>query len=209
MEAIILAGGLGTRLQSRLQGRPKPLALINGRPFLELLMDRLADNGCTRFLLSVGYKSETIIGYYGNRYGRIPIGYIVEDSPLGTGGAIRKALECAVEPHVLVLNGDTFFKEDYRTMLELHCSSGATITVAAVHVEDMSRYGGMQLEEGRVVSFIEKGERRAGWINAGAYVLSRDFPWPEKLPSKFSFETEVLVPLLPRLKHSVFTSYEQ
>src|SRR6185437_16680686 len=92
MEAVILAGGLGTRLNSRLTGLPKPMAPIAGRPFLEILLDALIGAGCSRIILSVGHLREVIINHFGESYRGVPVRYVVEETPLGTGGAIRRAL---------------------------------------------------------------------------------------------------------------------
>ncbi|MGB0123857.1 MAG: nucleotidyltransferase family protein [Silvibacterium sp.] len=207
MESIILAGGLGTRLGSRLNGIPKPMAQVANRPFLEILMDRLIDGAFNRTLLSVGHLSTVIAEHFGNCYRGMPLEYVVEETPLGTGGAIRQALWRAREDAVFVLNGDTHFEVDYSEMLRFHTASEADLTIGAARVPDVARYGGLELIGDRVSGFIEKGCTGAGWINAGVYVLTREFPWPENLPSKFSFETDVLVPLLPRLKHSVFIGH--
>jgi D-glycero-alpha-D-manno-heptose 1-phosphate guanylyltransferase len=207
VEAIILAGGFGTRLQSRLDGIPKPMVMVAGRPFLEILVDRLVDSGFDRVILSVGHLANVIQVHFGSAWREVPVDYVVEEEPLGTGGAIRKALGQITEPEAFVLNGDTWLEVDYRAMYELHRQSEASITLALASVPDMARYGGVELRDGQVVSFIEKGRVGAGWINGGVYILSKDFPWRENLPSRFSFETDVLLPLLPSLKHSAFLSY--
>src|SRR5580658_4214980 len=108
MEAIVLAGGLGTRLASRLHGLPKPMAPVAGRPFLEILLNQLHRSGCTRVLLAVGHRHSVIQDHFGASFHGIEIDYAVESVPLGTGGAIRLALAHAREESVLVLNGDTF-----------------------------------------------------------------------------------------------------
>lgn len=207
MESIILAGGLGTRLGSRLNGIPKPMAPVANRPFLEILLDRLIDAAFSRTLLSVGHLSAVIADHFGNCYRGMPLDYVVEETPLGTGGAIRQALLRAREDSVFVLNGDTHFEVNYGEMLRRHTSYQADLTISAARVPDVARYGGLKLIDDRVSGFIEKGRTGAGWINGGVYVLRREFPWPENLPSKFSFETDVLVPMLPRLKHSVFVGH--
>lgn len=206
MEAIVLAGGLGTRLRSRINGIPKPMAPVAGRPFLEILLNRLAEAGCGRTLLSVGYLGDVISDHFGASWKGMPVAYVTEDSPLGTGGAIRRALEQAEETSVFVFNGDTWLDLDYGAMDGLHRSSQAVITLALSRVSDMSRYGGVELSGGKISGFIEKGRSGAGWINGGVYILSRNFPWPANLAEKFSFETDVLFPLLPSLRHAVFLS---
>lgn len=200
MEAIILAGGLGTRLSTRLTNLPKAMAPVAGRPFLEILLDQLAEAGCARVILSVGYLREVILDAFQESYRGMLLDYVMEETPLGTGGAIRLALQHAHESSPLVLNGDTYVDVDLAAMQALHCSTGGAMTMAVTEVKDTARYGGVILEGERVTGFIEKGRSGRGWINAGAYVLTREFPWPEGLPLRFSFETDVLVPGVDRLR---------
>lgn len=210
MEAIILAGGLGTRLASRLNGIPKPMAPVAGRPFLEILLDRLRKAGCRRAILSVGHLSEVIQEHFGEEFRGLPLRYVVEEIPLGTGGAIRAALAAAEDPQVAVLNGDTFVELDYRAMVLAHVQSGAQVTMAVSHQPDVARYGevvltldpGIGLE--RVTGFREKGRSGPGWINAGVYVVGREFPWPQGLGERFSFETEVLMPCAGQMLVAAF-----
>jgi D-glycero-alpha-D-manno-heptose 1-phosphate guanylyltransferase len=204
MEAIVLAGGLGTRLSSKLTNLPKSMALVAGRPFLEILLDQLIDAGCTRVILSVGHLRHIILQTFQQSYRGVPLDYAVEEEPLGTGGAICTALQRAQEPSVFVLNGDTFLDVDLPAMFALHLSAGCPMTMAVVRVENVARYGGVAVENGHITGFIEKGRVGPGWINAGAYVVRRDFPWPENLAARFSFETEVLAPFLGRLSPAAF-----
>lgn len=204
MEAIILAGGLGTRLASRLQGLPKPMAPAAGRPFLEILLTQLRRSGCTRVLLSVGHRHTVIQDYFGAAFHGMTLEYAVESVPLGTGGAIRLALAQAREESVLVLNGDSFLDADYADMLRFHSSQGAAVTLAAVHCDDVSRYGGVTIEDGRIVGFEEKGRSGSGWISAGSYVLARDLVWPAALPEKFSIETDFFMPEVARLRPAAY-----
>jgi D-glycero-alpha-D-manno-heptose 1-phosphate guanylyltransferase len=192
MEAIILAGGLGTRLSSRLEGIPKPMAPVGGRPFLEILLDRLAAAGCRRVILSVGHLREVIIAAFEGSYRGLELDYVAEEAPLGTGGAIRRALSQARESSVLVLNGDTYLDLDLGAIGDFHRSRRGVMTMAVTEVKDLSRYGGVIVEGEKVTGFLEKGLQGPGWINAGVYVLNRDFPWAQDLPVRFSFETDVL-----------------
>jgi len=204
MEAIILAGGLGTRLRSRLADVPKAMAPIAGRPFLEYLLDRLAAAGADRVILSIGHLRQVILDRIPENYKGIQVAFVAEESPLGTGGAIRQALAQAQEPSALVMNGDTYADLDYAAMLHRHAQSGAVMTMAVAQVEDTARYGGVMVEDDRVAGFLEKGKSGPGWINAGAYVLARDFPWPGSLSSRFSFEQDVLNPFVARLRPAAF-----
>lgn len=193
MEAIVLAGGLGTRLASRLNGIPKPMAPVAGRPFLEILLSNLQRAGCSRALLSVGHLADSIQQHFGDAFQGMPLQYVVEASPLGTGGAIRTALAQAAAPHVLVLNGDTYAPLDYAAMLAAHAAGRPDVTLAVSHQADVARYGEVLLAGAEIVGFREKGRVGPGWINAGVYVLDRNFRWPAGLAERFSFETDVLM----------------
>lgn len=219
MEAIVLAGGLGTRLASRLHGLPKPMAPVAGRPFLEILLNQLRRSGCTRVLLSVGQQHTVIQDHFGASFHGMPLDYVVESVPLGTGGAIRLALAQAREESVLVLNGDTFLDADYAAMLRFHAAEvqaggGAAVTLAVVHRDDISRYGSVIIEGQRIVGFQEKGRSgpgqtsagpaNTGWISAGTYVLARNLAWPPALPEKFSIEFDFFVPEVARLRPAAY-----
>ncbi len=199
MEAIVLAGGLGTRLASKLDGIPKAMAPVAGQPFLEILLNQLMLAGCTRALLSVGHLHATIQDHFGASFRGMPLDYVIEDVPLGTGGAIRKALSQALGENVLVLNGDTFLSADYAAMLRFHENEHGSMTIAITHQPDVARYGGVLVEGKRIVGFQEKGRSGLGFINAGAYVLQREMQWPSTLPEKFSFEVDFLAPQIGRL----------
>lgn len=208
MEAIILAGGLGVRLAARVSGVPKAMAPVGGRPFLEILLKHLERCGTTRVLVSVGYLHSIIETHFGDHFGGAPGGmrleYVVEESPLGTGGAIRRALTLASEDAVLVVNGDTFLDADFAEMLRFHRSEGVAMTMAVTRREDVARYGGVVIEGRRVVGFEEKGRSGAGWINAGAYALNRNFEWPAELPERFSFEKALLGPKVAEIAPAAY-----
>jgi D-glycero-alpha-D-manno-heptose 1-phosphate guanylyltransferase len=194
MEAIILAGGLGTRLASRLGGVPKAMAPVAGRPFLEILLDQLDRAGCARVTLSVGHLHTVIQDHFGARYRGMSLDYAVESSPLGTGGAIRAALQKAAEPSVLVLNGDTFLQADYADMMRFHRAHACSLTLAVTHRDDLSRYGRVLVSGDLITGFEEKDRAGPGFINAGAYIMEKNLVWPKALPEQFSFEREFLEP---------------
>ena len=204
MEAIVLAGGFGTRLASRLHGVPKPMAPVAGRPFLEILPNQLRRADCNRVILSVGHLNQVIQNHFGASFGGMPIDYAIEDVPLGTGGAIRLALARATEDSVLVLNGDTFLSADYAEMLRFHSAHTAAVTIAVVHQRDIARYGGVVVEENQIVGFDEKGPKGPGWINGGAYVLNRNLAWPSALAEKFSIEKDFFVPEVAHLRPAAY-----
>jgi D-glycero-alpha-D-manno-heptose 1-phosphate guanylyltransferase len=204
MEAIVLAGGLGTRLALRLNQTPKSMAPVGGRPFLELLLDQLIAAGCSHVILSVGHLREVIRQRFHNRYRGVPIDYAIEESPLGTGGAIRLALGGARESSVLVVNGDTYLEADLSALARFHQSSLRPLTMAVVRVDDTARYGGVFIEDHVISGFFEKGRKGPGWINGGLYAIERSFLWHANLPARFSFETDVLVPFLSEIRPAAF-----
>lgn len=209
MKAIILAGGFGTRLQAVLADTPKPMAPISGKPFLAYLIDYLAQQGITEVILSVHYLREQIQNYFKSAYAGVAIRYIVEETPLGTGGAIAHSLKDmhANEP-VFVLNGDTFVKLDYKAMYAQHVAQHASLTMALRFVEDCARYGKVITESGVIADFREKGEAGAGWINAGVYLLQPDLFSRFNMPAIFSFETEFVQPHLSVLEPQAFAAKE-
>jgi D-glycero-alpha-D-manno-heptose 1-phosphate guanylyltransferase len=204
MEAIVLAGGLGTRLAGRLEGVPKSMAPIAGRPFLEIILEQLRGAGCTRVVLAVGHLHTVIQSHFGAAFKGIRIDYFIESTPLGTGGAIRQALSHATEESVLVLNGDTFLQVDYAGVMLFHASEGATVTIAVVHRPNVARYGGVAIEENRIIGYEEKGRSGPGYISAGAYVLPRNLAWPARLKEKFSIEYDFFAPEIARLHPAAY-----
>jgi len=212
MEAIILAGGFGTRLASRLEGVPKSMAPVAGRPFLEILLAQLHRAGCTRAVLSVGHLHTVIQNHFGSSFNGMTVDYAIEPAPLGTGGAIRLALARAREPFVLVLNGDTLLEADYAGMMRFHINQGAEVTIAVVHHPDVARYGGVVIDGDRVIGYEEKRRSGSGptqgptqgWISAGAYVFNRNIKWPAALPEKFSIELDFFAPQIARLRPAAY-----
>ena len=191
MEAIILAGGLGTRLGELANGFPKPMIEINKRPFLSYLMDSLAKAGVSKIVLAVGYKSEIIIEYFGFSYKSMEIEYSKEEDLLGTGGALKKALNLCSGNQVLALNGDTFNILDFKRMFSLHKKWGGMVTMAVCCMEHFDRFGTVEISDGIVSSFKEKGKVEKGFINRGVYIINRNFLKGVK-KDKFSFERDVL-----------------
>lgn len=195
-EAIILAGGRGTRLRSVVSDIPKPLAPVAGRPFLAWLLDMLADAGIRRVVLATGYLAEQVQAAIGGRWRDIEVAYSVEAGPLGTGGAIRRAAGQLRGASAHVLNGDTFLRFAPRELEAAAMVAGTPIAVALAHVQDVRRYGAVHVADGKVARFDEKGGAGAGLINAGSYFLAA--PALRALAAMgeggFSFETEVLAP---------------
>lgn len=191
MEAIVLAGGLGTRLQHIIPGMPKPMAPINGRPFLEYVFGYLLRNGVERTILAVGYKAEKISDYFGTNYNSTPIIYSYEDSPLGTGGAILKALGICNCENVIIVNGDTYFDVNLPEMLEYHKRMGSKLTMAVKAMINFDRYGSVIIENNKVIRFDEKKPTAYGKINGGIYIVNKSVF--EGMDSRvFSFEKSIL-----------------
>ena len=204
MEAIVLAGGLGTRLRSVVADLPKAMAPVAGRPFLEHLLDDLVDAGFASVVLAIGYRAEAIREHFRDRYRGLPLAYSIEGQPLGTGGAIRLAMNRASSPEVFVVNGDTFIEVDYSGMLAAHRRASAALTIAVHEVSDAARYGALVIAGERVQGFFEKGRAGPGWINAGVYLLARTLLDDVALPTAFSFESDYLVPNVADLKPLAF-----
>ena len=191
-EAIVLAGGFGTRLAHIVSDVPKPMAPVCGRPFLRFLLDDLQRKGIERVILATGYKRECIEEYFGAHYRGMELIYSPEDVPLGTGGAIKRALSRCQEDWVAVLNGDTYFPVDFSAMER--AEKPDTIILAAKRMRDFDRYGTLELRGDCVTAFREKAPCADGLINGGVYVMERSAL--EAVPEDcFSFETAVLAPL--------------
>jgi len=192
-EAIILAGGFGTRLKSMIKDIPKPMADINGKPFLEYLLLNLKKKGIDRVVLAVGYKWEIIKNYFGEKYNNIEITYSIEDNPLGTGGAIKQAMNFTESKDVLMLNGDTFFDINLSKFFEFHKGRTSVLSLALKKMVNFHRYGAVEIDENnKVVAFLEKKYRKEGLINAGVYLLNKKFFLSLKLTERFSFEKDFL-----------------
>jgi D-glycero-alpha-D-manno-heptose 1-phosphate guanylyltransferase len=192
MEAIVLAGGMGTRLKSVVSEIPKPMAPVGDKPFLAFLLEWLSDSGVATVVLSVGYKWEVIRDHFGVRNRGMSLKYAVEDKPLGTGGAVALALRETTERSVLVVNGDTAFPVDLAELLRTHAESGAGATLALKEMTDFDRYGTIDLSDsGSVNAFREKSPCAKGLINGGIYAMDRAFLEGRGLPERFSLEQEV------------------
>ncbi|EBI2433247.1 NTP transferase domain-containing protein [Campylobacter coli] len=184
MQAIVLAGGLGTRLRSVVQDLPKPMAPINGEPFLAFVLEHLKKQGITEIILSVSYKYELIQEYFKDEFHGMKIHYNIEKELLGTGGAIKDALKL-VKNEVYVVNGDTFFDIDLKKLV----LNGSKICIALKQMQNFDRYGTVNIDkQGLVTSFEEKVFKKQGLINGGIYLLKKDIFDKFDLEKKFSFE---------------------
>jgi D-glycero-alpha-D-manno-heptose 1-phosphate guanylyltransferase len=192
-EAIILAGGMGTRLRSVVSDVPKCMALISGKPFLHYLIEFLRKNGIEHFIFSVGYLYEVVEKYLNKNYPDLYYSISLETEPLGTGGAIKLASKKTSQKNVLVCNGDTFYKIDVGLLNEFHLDKDASCTLCLKPMHDFDRYGVVELNNDlSIKTFKEKKSYSSGLINGGIYALDIVEFLQENLPEKFSFEKEYL-----------------
>ncbi len=196
VDAVILCGGLGTRLREAVPDRPKPMADVGGRPFLELLVDWVAGQGFNRIILCVGHRADMVRAHFRSD-SRREILFSEEREPLGTGGALRLCRPHGASDPFLVLNGDSFCDIDLHAMLQFHAEKKAAATVAAVRPD--GREDGGNIAAGtdmRVSAFAEKKKTEgAAWLNAGVYALGSRV-WDFIPPGRSSLETDVLPKML-------------
>lgn len=208
MEAIILAGGSGTRLRSLVNDLPKPMASVQGRPFLEWQLAHLQRKGIDRVILCIGYLAEKIASYFGRGHRGMKIIYSQEERPLGTGGAIRLAFQKIHSSCCLVLNGDSLFDVDLAAMGKMHAGQSPDLTMALKVMDQAGRFGSVALgEDGRVMAFEEKAkaaERRL--VNGGVYMASPRLFEGTDLPEAFSFENDFLAPMSQQRRFKGFLS---
>jgi D-glycero-alpha-D-manno-heptose 1-phosphate guanylyltransferase len=204
-EAIVLAGGLGTRLRSIVQDVPKTMAEVAGRPFLDYIMYFLSKNNVEKAVLAVGHKHEVIKDYYSNSKSNfdIEISYSVETELLGTGGAIFQAAKQVQGESFFIINGDTFFSLPLEELADFAASKSAEIAIALKKVQHSDRYGHINLSEtNQITSFKEKGEVKEvdSMINGGIYYVNKDLLHKFHMPKKFSFELDFLQNKLGSIK---------
>ncbi|MDR7510950.1 MAG: nucleotidyltransferase family protein [Armatimonadota bacterium] len=189
-EAVVLAGGLGTRLRPVVADLPKPLAPVAGRPFLHWLLEGFARQGIARAVLAVGYRAEAIRTALGARFCGIELAYAAEETPLGTGGAIWAALGLCSAERVVVANGDSWIGVPLVALAAAAPEADLVLTVRPV--PDRARYGAVVVEGDRVLGMAEKGGAGPGLVNAGLYLMRRDLPARKPMPAAFSLEHDVL-----------------
>ena len=200
-EAIILAGGLGTRLRSAVPDMPKCMAPVAGKPFIAYVIDYCRSQGIERFIFSLGYKHELISEFIASAYPGLACRRVIEEEPLGTGGAIKKACEKAAGQNVLALNGDTFFKADIQSLNKFHQDNGADCTLTLKPMINSDRYGIVEIgPDHSIRSFKEKQFYANSLINGGVYLLNAQRFLEEDLPQKFSFEKDYLEALFAERK---------
>ncbi len=192
-EAIVLAGGFGTRLQGVVKDLPKPMAPINDVPFLAYQLNYLKTQGVERIVLSVGYLHETIVEYFNYSYNGMEIDYAIEKDALGTGGGIALALSKIKSDFAFVLNGDTMFRVDLLNMENFHFTQQSDLTLALKKMDNIDRFGSVDIENNKITGFLEKNAKKgAGFINGGIYIMEKNFFEKLNLKGKFSFEKDCL-----------------
>ena len=208
MEAIILAGGFGTRLKKLGLNIPKPMVEVGGRPFLEYLLLYLRYHGVERVILSVGYKKEVIREHFGDLFRGMWIDYAEEEKPLGTGGGIRNAMGLCREDQVWVLNGDTFFEVDLPAMYAFHRNEKAMVTLAGKRMKQPGRYGLIEYNaQKQITGFREKDPAAVeGVINGGVYLLDRKGFLQRTPEGPFSMEHDFLEPYVAKEKFMLYLS---
>lgn len=193
-DCIILAGGLGTRLRSVVSEVPKCMAPVCNQPFIFYILSYLERyKNIDKVILSLGYKHEVLTTWLAKQNFPFDILYSIEDEPLGTGGAIKKALQHATSEEIVIMNGDTFFDVNLNLLLEQHRKAQSKLSIALKPMQEFDRYGDVVIDNNnRIIAFNEKRYCKQGQINGGIYIINKNFKLLDTLPDKFSFETEVL-----------------
>lgn len=192
-EAIVLAGGLGTRLREAVPDLPKCMAPVNGRPFIAYVIRHLSQQGISHFIFSLGYKSALFLDFLSTELPAGSYDIVVEDEPLGTGGAIQYAAHKARQDDFVVVNGDSIFQTDIQEQAAFHFVRQSCCTLALKAMQNVSRYGTVELTaEGSICHFREKQFFEKGLINAGVYLINKACLLSKGLPDKYSFETDFL-----------------
>jgi NDP-sugar pyrophosphorylase family protein len=199
LPALILAGGFGTRLRGVLPELPKLLAPVNGRPFVRYLLDRLERAGVREVVFCTGYRAEQIRAEFERSPTPITLKFSHETHPLGTGGAVRQALQVIDAESFLVLNGDSYIDCDLQPFMDWHNQHGRLGSLLLTHVDDASRFGTVVTDERGVIEAFREKEGRPvpGWINAGVYLLSRRLLEPLAEGQPYSIEKDLFPRWLP------------
>lgn len=192
MDSIILAGGMGTRLRKAVPDLPKPMAPVRGKPFLFYLLLWIKQYQIDKIILSIGYKPESFFEYFGDFFDDIPVIYVTEEKPLGTGGAVINALDHTKGNDILILNGDTWFPVDLDKLYDFHLRNNSRFTIALKRMRNFSRYGSVEISGDTIIRFHEKKFCSAGFINGGIYLVKRDYFESGEFPEVFSLEKEIL-----------------
>jgi D-glycero-alpha-D-manno-heptose 1-phosphate guanylyltransferase len=205
-EAVILAGGLGTRLRSAVPNLPKCMAAVNGKPFIQYVIDDAARQGIKKIIFSLGYMADKVISYLKTtKPASVAYDFEVEPEPLDTGGAIKLALQKTTTENVLLLNGDTIFKINLQQLAATHLATLAACTLALKPMKNFDRYGMVEIDEKNIITnFKEKQYTTKGNINGGVYLINTQRFMQINLPAKFSFEKDYLQAFI---HHQIFAGY--
>lgn len=192
-EAIILAGGLGTRLRSAVPELPKCMAPVDGRPFLSYVVNYYRQQGISKFIFSLGYRHEAVTSWLKENYPDLTMEFSIEREPLGTGGAVQLAMGKVKEQDVLILNGDTFFEVSLEELKKVHQQNSSACSICLKPMQDFNRYGIVETDDdGRIMDFKEKQQYAEGLINGGVYLLNSPRFRQQQRPVVFSFEKDYL-----------------
>ena len=203
MQAIILSGGLGTRLQNVVKNQPKTLAPVAGKPFLYWLIIYLQKNSVTNFIFSLGYLHEQVEQFLADEFPNLSYVSVIENEPLGTGGAIKLCLIHCKYENIMMVNGDTFFELDIVAFYNAFNSSNADCSIALTPMQNFNRYGSVTLNDENIITqFNEKKHCESGLINTGIVMFKKEmfFQKTNHLPNRFSFEKDFLEPNISTLK---------
>ncbi|OGR53753.1 MAG: hypothetical protein A2X39_04980 [Elusimicrobia bacterium GWC2_56_31] len=197
MDAVILCGGKGTRLQSVVSDRPKPMAALNDKPFLQLLIEYAAGFGFKRFILAAGYMGDVIEKHFSGAVPGLDVVVSRETEPLDTAGAVKNAAALIRTPQFLVMNGDSICRIDLRSFVEFHFSRGGRASVAVARAADAGSFGSITRDSGgRILSFREKAAAGAGYVNAGIYILDKTALDAVPPGVRYSLERDLLPALI-------------
>lgn len=192
-EVVILCGGQGTRLRSVVRDVPKPMAPVNGRPFLEILLSQLRAFGCKKAVLSIGYLASVITDHFGASHQGVELTYCVDPEPLGTGGAARLAAKLCIGDIILVCNGDTYLEFEFDEAFRL-CEKTRSPVVVTLKVPDTERYGRINVQADLAANFAGRGIIGAGYISGGVYLVPRRLFIDDARPAPFSLEDFIFDP---------------
>lgn len=205
VDVIILCGGLGKRLKSVIGDRPKPLADINGRPFLDIIIKYMAEYGFRRFIFCVGYKGNMIRNYFKGKYASLELKYSHEDKLLGTAGGLKNAEGLISSEVFLVLNGDTFCRVDFEKFIDFHLSKKSDISIVLTRSAETAGFGTVTIDDsGKIIAFEEKKKGlSAGLVNAGRYLMNKNILSLIPPDKAYSMEYD----LFPEMANKSFYGY--
>ncbi len=205
IDFVILCGGLGKRLRSVTGSTPKVLAEVNGKPFLQILIEYIASQGGHRFILCTGYGAEAIEEHLKKAFPHLEVIFSREEEPLGTGGAIKKGVDFVESKYFIAMNGDCFCALSYEQLANFHESQKSVATIAVSKAEQMGDFGTIEFDkDNRILAFKEKVQSlESAYVNTGTYCLNRDVFSLVDMPDKFSIEYD----FFPRLVGKKFLAF--